>query len=173
MPKEVYLEVKNKIIRTLSPAFSWIDSPIEGPGKKDFGDIDIVVSGLIGNDMSKESILTLINHLLEAKAQITEPGSAVAAHFAISWPKDLPNPPAHELLQDDASNELKSSATPIGAISSACTSSSDLSRPQSGAQGISESNAEPLSLKDLKGKGKAIVSLNSIYKNTSTCTVKY
>ncbi|RGP75029.1 hypothetical protein FLONG3_5865 [Fusarium longipes] len=157
MPREVYLEVKNQIIRTLGPAFSWIDSPIEGPGKKDFGDIDIIVTGLIGNDMRKESILTLINHLLEAEAQITEPGNTVAAHFAIPWPKDFPGPSVHGPLQDDISNDLKSSSTPVGTISPADTSSPDLSRPQSGACGISESNAEPLSLKDLREKGKAIL----------------
>ncbi|GKU11725.1 unnamed protein product [Fusarium langsethiae] len=157
MPKEVYLEVKNKAIRALTPAFGWIDSPIEGPGKKDFGDIDIIVSGLIGDDMRKESILTLINHLLEADAQITEPGSDVAAHFAIPWPKDLPQPVTHEPLQDDSSNEPNSSATPLGVISSACTSSSDLSCPHSGAQGTSESNAEPLTLQELQDKGKTIL----------------
>ncbi|KAM0498257.1 hypothetical protein ACHAP8_006342 [Fusarium lateritium] len=157
MPKEVYLEVKNKVIRALTPAFGWIDSPIEGPGKKDFGDIDIIVSGLIGDDMRKESILTLINHLLEADAQITEPGSAVAAHFAIHWPKHLPQPVTHDPLQDDTSNELKSSATPLGDVSSACTSSSDLSRPQSGAPGNPDSNAEPLTLKELQDKGRTIL----------------
>ncbi|OBS25410.1 hypothetical protein FPOA_05943 [Fusarium poae] len=157
MPKEVYLEVKNKVIRALTPAFGWIDSPIEGPGKNDFGDIDIIVSGLIGDDMRKESILTLINHLLEAEAQITEPGSAVAAHFAIPWPKHLPQPATHDPLQDDDSNELESSATPIGNISPAGTSSSDLSRPQSAAPENPESNAEPLTLKELRDKGRKIL----------------
>ncbi|CAF3655208.1 unnamed protein product [Fusarium graminearum] len=156
MPKEVYLEVKNKVVRALTPAFGWIDSPLDGPGKKDFGDIDIIVSGLNGGDMRKESVLALVNQLLEAEAQITEPGSAVSAHFAIPWPKDLPQPDIHDPLQDDASNALKSSATPLGAIASAGTSSDDSSRPQSRAQETFESNAEPLTLKQLRDKEKEL-----------------
>lgn len=158
MPKETYLVVKNQLIRTLAPAFSWIDTPIEGPGKQDYGDIDLIVSGLVGSDMRKESILTLINQLLGAQAQITEPGSAVAAHFAIPWPEELPYPADYGTLPTDDSHELNQSTTTLGAISPDFTSSSDLSRPHSGAHGTPDSNAEPLTLKELRDKGSTIVS---------------
>jgi len=158
MPKETYLVVKNQLIRTLAPAFSWIDTPIEGPGKKDYGDIDLIVSGLVGSDMHKESILTLVNQLLGAQAQITEPGSAVAAHFAIPWPEELPYPADYGALPTDDSHELNQSTTTLGAISPDFISSSDVSRPHSGAHGTPDSNAEPLTLKELRDKGSTIVS---------------
>ncbi|KAJ4127146.1 hypothetical protein NW768_008773 [Fusarium equiseti] len=156
MPKETYLVVKNQLIRTLAPAFSWIDCPIEGPGKEDYGDVDLIVSGLVGSDMRKESILTLINQLLGAQAQITEPGSAVAAHFAIPWPKELPYPADYGTLPTDDSQELNQSTRPLEAISPDYTSSSDVSRPQSGAHGTPDSNTEPLTLKELRDKGNSI-----------------
>ncbi|KAI1070870.1 hypothetical protein LB507_006886 [Fusarium sp. FIESC RH6] len=159
MPKETYLVIKNQLIRTLAPAFGWIDTPIEGPGKKDYGDIDLIVSGLIGSDMRKESILNLVYQLLGAQAQITEPGSAVAAHFAIPWPEELPCPEDYGALPTHDSHELNQSTTTLGAISPDYNSSSDVSRPQSDAHGTPDSNAEPLTLQELRDKGKMIFPL--------------
>ncbi|KAF5020047.1 hypothetical protein F66182_7928 [Fusarium sp. NRRL 66182] len=96
MPKIVYLEVKNKITGKLLERFSWIDSPFEGPGKKDFGDLDIIVSQANFPFVNKESVLKSISDLIGAKAQITEHGHEITAHYAVEWPDDIPYAPSDE-----------------------------------------------------------------------------
>ncbi|KAK2126127.1 hypothetical protein NOF04DRAFT_17011 [Fusarium oxysporum II5] len=95
MPHEAYLEAKNTVIRRLSEKFHWINVPMEGPGKKDHGDVDVLVCDMNGIDIFKESVLDAIYDALGAESRIIEGGSShFAAHFAIPWPEHIPIPQA-------------------------------------------------------------------------------
>ncbi|KAF4964683.1 hypothetical protein FSARC_7390 [Fusarium sarcochroum] len=138
MPKEVYFFIKNSVIKALSPGFHWVDTPIEGPAKKDYGDVDVVVSKLNGVYTNKQDVLKIIHQLLGAKAQITEKGHEVAANFAILWPEDLPYPPGYEETSDDDPSSPATagpSLTPSG-------SSTGLARTETGSKAVSEPSGE-------------------------------
>ncbi|KAM0555769.1 hypothetical protein ACHAPJ_006164 [Fusarium lateritium] len=139
MPNDVYYYIKNDIINKLSAGFHWIDTPIEGPAKKDHGDVDVVVSKLKGVYTNKQDVLKIINQLLGAKAQITEKGiENVAANFAILWPEDLPYPPGYEDITDDS----PSSPTTAGPSIAPSDLSSGLARTEPDSKGISEPSDE-------------------------------
>ncbi|KAH6949930.1 hypothetical protein DER45DRAFT_85998 [Fusarium avenaceum] len=95
MSKEVYLAAKNQVVRALSKGFDWIDSPTEGPGKEDYGDIDIIVTQLKDPRPSKEELLGHINYLLGSEYQINSKGDEISGNFAIPWPADFPYPPGY------------------------------------------------------------------------------
>ncbi|KAF4948529.1 hypothetical protein FGADI_9593 [Fusarium gaditjirri] len=93
IPHAAYLEAKNMVIRRLSEKFRWISVPIEAPGKKDHGDVDILVCEMNGIDIFKESVLDSISDALGAESRIIEGGAShFAAHFAIPWPEHIPIP---------------------------------------------------------------------------------
>ncbi|KAH7235221.1 hypothetical protein B0J15DRAFT_454205 [Fusarium solani] len=103
MPGSVYHEVKRRVEHRLSKAFSVVRFPIEGPAKKDFGDVDVFVTGprfqSQGDEYTKREYLDHISAVLGATAVIEDAGvQEPSAHFAIPWPRDLehlsdsPNP---------------------------------------------------------------------------------
>ncbi|KAF4437670.1 hypothetical protein FACUT_5503 [Fusarium acutatum] len=95
MSHAAYLEAKNTVIRRLSEKFHWINVPMEGPGKEDHGDVDVLVCEMNGIDIFKESVLDTISEALGAESRITEGGAShFAAHFAIPWPEHIPIPQA-------------------------------------------------------------------------------
>ncbi|KAM0234947.1 hypothetical protein ACHAP5_009913 [Fusarium lateritium] len=103
MSKEVYLAAKNQVVRALSEGFHWIDSPTEGPGKEDYGDIDIIVTKFKEDRPSKEGLLNIINSLLGSEYQINSKGDEISGNFAIPWPADFPYPPGYDDSPDDGS----------------------------------------------------------------------
>ncbi|KAF5680995.1 hypothetical protein FCIRC_5639 [Fusarium circinatum] len=95
MSHAAYLEAKNTVIRRLSKKFHWINVPMEGPGKEDHGDVDVLVCEMNGIDIFKENVLDAISDALGAQSRIIEGGdSHFAAHFAIPWPEHIPPPQA-------------------------------------------------------------------------------
>lgn len=95
MSHSAYLEAKNTVIRRLSKKFHWINVPMEGPGKEDHGDVDVLVCEMNGIDILKESVLDAISDALGAESRIIAGGpSHFAAHFAIPWPQHIPIPQA-------------------------------------------------------------------------------
>ncbi|PNP83457.1 hypothetical protein FNYG_03020 [Fusarium nygamai] len=95
MPHAAYLEAKNTVIRRLNEKFHWTNVPMEGPGKEDHGDVDVLVCEMKGVDIFKESVLDAISNALGAESRITEGGAShFAAHFAIPWPEHIPLPQA-------------------------------------------------------------------------------
>ncbi|KAM0218047.1 hypothetical protein ACHAQD_007249 [Fusarium lateritium] len=101
MSKEVYLAAKNQVVRALSEGFHWIDSPTEGPGKEDYGDIDIIVTKFKEDRPSKEELLNIVNSLLGSEYQINSKGDEISGNFAIPWPADFPYPPGYDDCPDD------------------------------------------------------------------------
>nr|RBQ92958.1 hypothetical protein FVER53263_10261 [Fusarium verticillioides] len=95
MSHTAYLEAKNTVIRRLNEKFYWTNVPMEGPGKEDHGDVDVLVCDMKGIDIFKETVLDAISNALGAESRITEGGAShFSAHFAIPWPEHIPLPQA-------------------------------------------------------------------------------
>ncbi|SPO04088.1 uncharacterized protein DNG_06771 [Cephalotrichum gorgonifer] len=104
MPLEVYTYTKSRLHLALRALYLCVASPIDGPAKSDFGDIDIIVTWsrrqMLGippsspadanaNDSSKTpDELTGIYHALGAERMTRDKGS-LSAHYAIPWPPHL------------------------------------------------------------------------------------
>jgi hypothetical protein len=101
MSKGVYLAAKNQVVRALSEVFDWIDSPTDGPGKEDYGDIDIIVTKFKGPRPSKEELLNQISLLLGSEYQINSKGEEISGNFAIPWPTGFPYPSGYEKDNSD------------------------------------------------------------------------
>ncbi|KAF5676998.1 hypothetical protein FHETE_1900 [Fusarium heterosporum] len=96
MSKEAYLAIKNRVVSSLNHGFSWVDLPIEGPEKQDYGDVDVIIAKFKGYFTTKEVLLDHVGLLLGAEHQINSKGPEVSANFAVPWPKDVPYPPGYE-----------------------------------------------------------------------------
>ncbi|KAG9496743.1 hypothetical protein J7337_011526 [Fusarium musae] len=95
MSHTAYLEAKNTVVRRLNEKFYWTNVPMEGPGKEDHGDVDVLVCDMKGIDIFKETVLDAISNALGAESRITEGGAShFSAHFAIPWPEHIPLPQA-------------------------------------------------------------------------------
>ena len=126
MPPQVYHETKARLHRALRDLYLCVASPIDGPGKSDFGDIDILVTwnravtlglgdppsnvptprgtkpGAKGSTNDPE--LTAISRALGASHMLRENGTK-AAHYAVPWPTHLshlgPEPDRERHIQVD------------------------------------------------------------------------
>ncbi|CAG8982786.1 hypothetical protein HYALB_00001067 [Hymenoscyphus albidus] len=109
MPLEIYQKILSQTLTLLQEHYSQCASPIEGPGKKDFGDVDILVASpkspeydvfpSSSRDTKRTEIQSPMREvaqnlsiLLGAEAFIVEKGNPTI-NFAIPWPESvtLPN----------------------------------------------------------------------------------
>lgn len=100
MASAVYEHVKKQCISALRPLFPRVESPIEGPEKVSFGDIDILAS-LEGSDFQNgafaaSSVWARVQEALGGVRSryegevVTDRGRVVEAkNIAIPWPTDL------------------------------------------------------------------------------------
>ncbi|KAF7548534.1 hypothetical protein G7046_g8642 [Stylonectria norvegica] len=88
MPKDVYEAIKARCHSLLREDYLCVASPIDGPGKNYFGDVDILLAWPKHSQSpaSKHEILKTIAQTLQATQMIFDKGPNVAAHFAIPWP---------------------------------------------------------------------------------------
>ncbi|KAH8889494.1 hypothetical protein GQ53DRAFT_217193 [Thozetella sp. PMI_491] len=94
----VYHHIKCLLHGCLRELFLCVATPIEGPGKEDFGDIDILVAMEKRLEFPQtpqdqevrgaREVLTEVKNFLGAVAIIFDPGTA-AANMAIPWPESL------------------------------------------------------------------------------------
>lgn len=95
MPKDVYLEMKTRLYQTLQCFFLIVDSPIDGPGKTDFGDIDILVLGSLSDVLLPTSETDgLKRHIAQAFGTtifIDVNGKQSTMQMAIPWPDVNPD----------------------------------------------------------------------------------
>ena len=90
IPSNIYTRVRDRILAQLqNDYFEMAESPIEGPEKVDFGDIDILVCGPRdqqgSKDVKQSDLFAEIAKALDAKMWKQMKGSPLA-HFAIPWP---------------------------------------------------------------------------------------
>lgn len=92
MPPEIYKQVLEQTLATLSKHYDHVGSPIEAPGKPTYGDIDIMVSTPLSADFdaSVTSYKVISQNLaksLSAAASIIESGNPTV-NLAVPWPED-------------------------------------------------------------------------------------
>ena len=101
MPASVYHETKARLHRALRDLYLCVASPIDGPAKTTFGDIDIVVAWPRAEILGLPPPPALAATRADADAAFSEIGRAIgaertavekgmrAAHYAIPWPPHL------------------------------------------------------------------------------------
>ncbi|KAF4472001.1 hypothetical protein FALBO_1106 [Fusarium albosuccineum] len=113
MPKEVYQEVKSRVLNGLRAHFRAVYTPVEGPGKETFGDIDCAVSQPKKPFGSNDEIIHRIRLALGATAvKVAKGAPEPSAHFAIPWPRHLPYPPELEAAKETTQIDPSSLAGP-------------------------------------------------------------
>ncbi|CAM1507460.1 Fc.00g071010.m01.CDS01 [Cosmosporella sp. VM-42] len=88
MPRSVYKAIKNRCCASLRNIYFCVACPIDGPGKEDFGDVDILLAWPKGVTNDKEKTLNAITSALQATRMIADKGT-VSAHFALPWPEEI------------------------------------------------------------------------------------
>ncbi|KAG5940328.1 hypothetical protein E4U59_002483 [Claviceps monticola] len=89
MPRAVYEQVKAQCHRILRDHYIYVASPIDGPAKSDFGDVDILVAWpRRDGDNQDQNQIQAIAQLLGATDVITR-GSDCECNLAIPWPEEL------------------------------------------------------------------------------------
>ncbi|KAK3695208.1 hypothetical protein B0T22DRAFT_97720 [Podospora appendiculata] len=96
MPPAVYARAKTACHALLRHLFVYVASPIEGPGKTDHGDIDILVAldrrlafpQKPGDEVqrSPQALMAAIQNALDTRYAIVDQ-TAMSANFAILWPE--------------------------------------------------------------------------------------
>lgn len=100
MPPVVYQRAVSECSAALRKLFVCVATPIEGPEKKDHGDVDILVAldrRLVFPQTPDDSIprepkdlMKDVEHNLCAQYSIIHPpGTGTSAHLAIPWPSDM------------------------------------------------------------------------------------
>ncbi|KAH7304844.1 hypothetical protein BKA65DRAFT_531279 [Rhexocercosporidium sp. MPI-PUGE-AT-0058] len=92
MPPHIYNLILSQTLTTIQKHFTHVSSPIEAPGKADFGDIDILCHGPLTSPYnpsltSKTTVTETIAKELGAEAWIVGQ-SMQGMNFAIPWPED-------------------------------------------------------------------------------------
>lgn len=92
MPKQVYEATKARCQEILRGLYHHVESPLDGPGKLDFGDVDIFLASPTPEASTGLYAVNIISKALGAEHAIVESGSRehikIAASFAIPWPSD-------------------------------------------------------------------------------------
>ncbi|KAK7429336.1 hypothetical protein QQZ08_004148 [Neonectria magnoliae] len=99
MPKDVYNIVKTQCNAILREHYVCVASPIDGPGKQDFGDVDFLLAWPLNPSASKADAIDAIARSLNATRTIVDKGKDISGHFALPWPSET------SLLRDDALQE--------------------------------------------------------------------
>ncbi|KAG4431466.1 hypothetical protein IFR05_013056 [Cadophora sp. M221] len=108
MPPHIYNLILSQTLVTIQNHFTHVSSPIEAPGKADFGDIDILCHGPLTPPYNpsltpKAKVTETIAKELGAKAWIVGK-SMQGMNLAIPWPESHP--------EDSNSNESENHETP-------------------------------------------------------------
>ncbi|KAF4122301.1 hypothetical protein GMORB2_7293 [Geosmithia morbida] len=83
MPEPVYAEQKSRCHDILRGYFDVVDSPIDGPDKEDFGDIDVLVCGPKNTKESRQELFEAVSKSLGAVKVIIVAGQI---QLAVPWP---------------------------------------------------------------------------------------
>ncbi|UKZ80353.1 hypothetical protein TrVFT333_008111 [Trichoderma virens FT-333] len=88
MPKRVYEATKGRCEEILRTLYSCVESPLEGPGKTDFGDIDFLLASPKPEASEGAYAIQTISKALGAEKSIIAGGNEPAGSLAIPWPTD-------------------------------------------------------------------------------------
>lgn len=97
MPPAVYLAQRARCQALLRTLYHHVDTPIDGPAKKDFGDIDILVFGrrddagpepeATAHTRKATEVMREVATLLGAERSIVVESGGASSNMAIPWPK--------------------------------------------------------------------------------------
>lgn len=92
MPPEIYTKTLSQTLDTLRKHYQHVGSPIEAPGKPDFGDIDIMVASPLSRDFDTlttppKTVAENLSKTLGAAASILESGNPTI-NLAVPWPAE-------------------------------------------------------------------------------------
>jgi hypothetical protein len=96
MPKPVYEAAKRRCHQILLQCYYCVATPIEGPGKTDFGDVDILVAWPKSDEFAGRRGLEEVARRLRAERVMFEGGPGDSAHVALPWPREF------EFLHDES-----------------------------------------------------------------------
>lgn len=85
MPRIIWKAITELCYTSLEKDFQFLASPIEGPEKQDFGDVDILAVLPLPGFRTKDDIFTTIESLLGSSRSSLNPGGSWGAHFAVQW----------------------------------------------------------------------------------------
>ncbi|KAH7111507.1 hypothetical protein B0J13DRAFT_631848 [Dactylonectria estremocensis] len=100
MPKGVYNAVKTRCHAILQEHYLCVASPIDGPGKTNFGDVDFLLAWPVNQSASKHEAFNTIAEALKATDAIMDKGKDVSGNLVLPWPPELS--PASNGLQQGA-----------------------------------------------------------------------
>ncbi|KAL6880852.1 hypothetical protein J3F83DRAFT_9063 [Trichoderma novae-zelandiae] len=107
MPKEIYEATKSRCEKILLDLYSCVESPLEGPAKKDYGDIDFLVASP-KSDAAKGSLaIPTIAQAIGAQRKIVAGGAEPAANLAIPWPEEDKDEDDEDEDKDDKDKDNK------------------------------------------------------------------
>ncbi|OAA53783.1 hypothetical protein SPI_09228 [Niveomyces insectorum RCEF 264] len=120
MSPAVYRTVRDRCHVELRALFVAVATPIEGPGKVDFGDVDVLVSlprdsadsGGGGDPDNQEALLGTAAARLGAVRVVVSAHEAKAS-LAIPWPDDQPQPLPSVSSRDDDDDERLQAPGPV------------------------------------------------------------
>lgn len=107
MPKKVYVQFKTQCLEILRDLYEIVESPIDGPGKTDFGDVDIAVQGPKEGTITTDApqALEQISEALGAVRMIVAKGEDASSNLAVPWPELLESRTINEDAQQQESPE--------------------------------------------------------------------
>jgi hypothetical protein len=85
MSTQVYTAVREHCHALLRQQYQHVATPIEGPGKADYGDVDVVVACPHNACDTLRGAFEAVKRLLGAVRMIHEGGKSLSANFAIPW----------------------------------------------------------------------------------------
>ena len=87
MPQAVYDAIRCRCHEVLTKYFEHVATPIEAPGKKDYGDVDFLVANPTPLGQGAP-VAEILSKALSAERSISGKGSNTAS-YALPWPKDV------------------------------------------------------------------------------------
>ncbi|KAK5651737.1 hypothetical protein OQA88_11699 [Cercophora sp. LCS_1] len=113
IPTEVYRRALSRCHAALREIFLYVATPIEGPAKKDHGDLDILVAvdrrsifpvpGSETTERTDAELMEAVTNALHAEYSIIH---GPQAHFAIRWPSDLEHDKRGDTIMTDAQDAV-------------------------------------------------------------------
>ncbi|KAG0042317.1 hypothetical protein BGZ83_000607 [Gryganskiella cystojenkinii] len=107
IPPELYDKVLRQLVLILQRYFAHVDSALEGPGKKDYGDIDILVAEPLDYENGLRPTAKELAAWIGAPHWRSTSGSDTF-NFALPWPES----PPQSVREEDEDREADSSSPP-------------------------------------------------------------
>ncbi|KAF4976031.1 hypothetical protein FZEAL_7249 [Fusarium zealandicum] len=169
IPEGVYFEVRQRIINRLLIVFKAVVVPIEGPAKKDYGDVDVLVSRARFYTKTRHDFWLRVSEELGATAMISQYRKEFIAHFAIPWPHDLPIPSEYDEAAEAKLASLARPAKRTGPWDFAGPEFAELSTAARSARSAATAGVESSTAADSSASAESSASLRQLtYAGPST-----